>query len=111
MMTIINKKQFFQISVWKNLVFLILILQLAACVKKDPLQTATFKTNSGWGYTIAYKDKILIKQSIIPVINDTKSFATEDDALKVATLVKDKLKQKISPTVTEKDLILLKIKF
>ncbi|KAF2511977.1 DUF4907 domain-containing protein [Flavobacterium foetidum] len=110
-MMIINKKQFFPTSVWKNLAFLILILQFTACAKKDPLQTASFKTNSGWGYSIAYKGKILIKQSIIPVINETKSFATEEDALKVAVLVKEKLKQKISPTVTEKDLILLKIKF
>ncbi|GAA3728011.1 hypothetical protein GCM10022422_07360 [Flavobacterium ginsengisoli] len=74
------------------------------------MRTASFKTSSGWGYTIAYKEKVLIKQSVIPVISDTKSFKTEDDALKVADLVKQKLKQNLSPTVTKNELILLKIK-
>ncbi|HEY1195238.1 DUF4907 domain-containing protein [Flavobacterium sp.] len=74
------------------------------------MTSTTFKTNSGWGYTIAYKEKILIKQTIIPVISESKSFATESDALKVADLVKEKLKNNLSPTVTKNELILLKIK-
>ncbi|KFF06798.1 DUF4907 domain-containing protein [Flavobacterium reichenbachii] len=112
MTTIINtNKQFFWSTIQKNLVFLLLLLMFASCARKQALKAETFKTQSGWGYTIAYKNKILIKQSIIPVINDNKSFSTEDDALKVADLVVNKLNQNISPTVTKKDLILLKIKF
>ena len=88
-----------------------MLLFFVACTKKEVLTTAVFKTNSGWGYTIAYKEKVLIKQSVIPVISDNKSFETESDALKVADLVKQKLKQNLSPTVTKNDLILLKIKF
>lgn len=91
------------------ILFLILIF-FAACAKKEVLKTDTFKTNSGWGYTIAYKEKVLIKQSIIPVISDSKSFETETDALKVADLVKHKLEKNLSPTVTKNELILLKIK-
>ncbi|WP_433835296.1 DUF4907 domain-containing protein [Flavobacterium anhuiense] len=106
---IINNKQYFWSNIQKYLIFFILLLFIA-CSKKDALITASFKTNSGWGYTIAYKEKVLIKQSVIPVISDTKSFQTEDDALKVAGLVKQKLKQNLSPTVTKNELILLKIK-
>jgi predicted glutamine amidotransferase len=87
-----------------------MVLLFAACAKKETLKTETFQTKSGWGYSIAYKNKVIIKQSIIPVINDTKSFSTESDALKVADLVVKKLKQNISPTVTKNELILLKIK-
>jgi len=63
-----NSKQYF----WNNLqkyLIVFAILFFAACTKKESLTTASFKTDSGWGYTIAYKEKILIKQSIIPVIS------------------------------------------
>lgn len=111
MTTIINnEKQFFWSKIQKNLLLILLVLQFTACIKKDPFKTESFKTTSGWGYTIAFKNKIIIKQSIIPVISDTKSFTTEHDALKVAHLVVEKLNQNISPTVTKNDLILLKIK-
>ncbi|MFC0779403.1 DUF4907 domain-containing protein [Flavobacterium sp. HJSW_4] len=106
---IINNKQCFWSNIQKYLIVFVILL-LASCAKKETLTTASFKTNSGWGYTIAYKEKVLIKQSIIPVISDTKSFETKDDALKVADLVKQKLKQNLSPTVTKNELILLKIK-
>ncbi len=112
MMTIINlNKQFFWNKIQKNLPFLLIALLLTACKGKETLKIESFKTTSGWGYSIASNDKVLIKQSIIPVINETKSFSTEEDALKVGNLVIGKLNQNISPTVTKNDLILLKIKF
>ena len=107
---IINIKKFFWSNTQKNLIVFILLLLFSACAQKEALTARSFKTNSGWGYTIAYKEKVLIKQSIIPVISDTKSFQTESDALKVAGLVKQKIKQNLSPTVTKNELILLKIK-
>lgn len=110
-MTIINtKNKFFWGKIQKNLLFMMLLLLFVGCAKHQVFKTESFKTASGWGYTIAYKNKILIKQSIIPVISENKSFSTEEDALKVANLVVDKLNEKISPTVTKNDLILLKIK-
>jgi len=109
-MTINTKKQFFRAQIWKNLLLIILILLLAACTKSKTFKTEAFKTQSGWGYSIAYKNKMIIKQSIIPVLNDTKSFSNEDDALKVGNLVAQKLRNGISPSVTKNDLILLKIK-
>ncbi|UWY29908.1 DUF4907 domain-containing protein [Flavobacterium sp. TR2] len=109
-MMITNTQQFFWSTIQKNLIIFILLLLFASCAKKEALTAASFKTNSGWGYTIVYKEKILIKQSIIPVVSNAKSFETESDALKVAALVKQKLKQNLSPTVTKNELILLKIK-
>lgn len=110
MMMTINTKRFFRFNSRKIFLFMLLALQLTACTKRNTLQTETFKTPSGWGYSISYKDKIIIRQCIIPVINDSKSFSTEEDALKVANLVEKKLNRNISPTVTKNDLILLKIK-
>ncbi|RZJ50595.1 MAG: DUF4907 domain-containing protein [Flavobacterium sp.] len=108
---IINIERSFRIILRKNLLFILLVLQFAACSKNQVFKTETFQTTSGWGYSIVYKDKIIIKQSVIPVINDSKSFATEEDAHKLANLVVEKLQQNISPTVTKNELILLKIKF
>ena len=82
-----------------------------SCNEKSAFKIESFKTTTGWGYTIASNDRVLIKQSIIPVINQTKSFTTEEDALKVGKLVIEKLNKDLSPTVTKNDLILLKIKF
>ncbi|MBZ4041815.1 DUF4907 domain-containing protein [Flavobacterium hibisci] len=102
--------KFFRRLFWKNLLFILFFLQLTACTQKKALHAESIKTASGWGYTISHKDKIIIKQTIIPVISDAKSFNSEDDALKVAGLVIKKLSQNRSPSVTKNDLILLKIK-
>lgn len=110
MTMIINNKLFFWSNIQKNLLLLCLVLQMASCGKKEIYKTEIFQTNSGWGYSISYKDKIIIKQSIIPVISDNKSFSTEEDALKTAHLVVEKLSQNLSPTVNKNELILLKIK-
>ena len=109
-MIINTKKQFFWNKIQKNLLFLLLTLLLTSCNEKSTFKIESFKTTTGWGYTIATKDRVLIKQSIIPVINETKSFRTEKDALKVGNLVIEKLNKDLSPTVTKNDLILLKIK-
>lgn len=109
-MTIKNKKHFWT-KIQKCLILFVLLLSFISCTKKkDSLTAVAFRTNSGWGYTIAFKEKIFIKQTIIPAISENKSFATESDAKKVGELVKAKLKHRLSPGVTKKDLILLKIK-
>lgn len=105
-----QKIQFFWSKIQKNLLFILLVLLLAGCAKKQTFSLEPFQTTSGYGYTIAYKNKIIIKQSVIPVISNNKSFATEEDALKVGNLVVEKLNNQTSPTVTKNDLILLKIK-
>lgn len=110
-MMIIKPKNFSRSKIRANWLSFILLLQLTGCAQAETFETETFRTTSGWGYCITYKNKIIIKQAVIPVINESKSFSTEEDARKMAHLVAKKLHQMGSPTVTENDLILLKIKF
>ncbi|HJR99437.1 MAG TPA: DUF4907 domain-containing protein [Flavobacterium sp.] len=106
-----NKIQkYFSLSSSKKIVLLIGFLILISCNSKEGLRLESIKTATGWGYVIKNNDKIIIKQSIIPVIQNQKSFQSETEALKVGNLVLEKLKSKTSPTITKKDLILLSIK-
>lgn len=117
-MTTNTKTQFFRKNFRKNSLFntaILLILSsclclFLACNNTKELTLESLKTNNGWGYVIKNNDKIIIKQSIIPVIQTQKSFKNEEDALKVGNLVLEKLKARTSPTITKKDLILLSIK-
>lgn len=119
-MTTINfTNKFFRTKIRKNLSFvntkkrcfiLGTAFVLIACNKKENLNVQALKTSTGWGYYISNDKKIIIKQTVIPVISENKSFKTEAEALKVGNLVLQKLKNDLSPTVTKKDLFLLAIK-
>jgi uncharacterized phage protein gp47/JayE len=74
------------------------------------LSVNTIETPTGWGYTITQNDKIIIKQTIIPAVENNSSFKSKRDAMKVGELVLQKLINDLSPTVTKNDLILLSIK-
>jgi hypothetical protein len=120
MMMIINTdNKFFWENNQKNLSYILnlsLIILLVGiviytfCQKEQDLKTQSIKTTTGWGYLIKNHQKIIIKQTIIPVISNTKSFETEKEALDVGELVVKKLNSNNSPTITKNDLILLKIK-
>jgi hypothetical protein len=119
MMTTTNtKNQFFWANVQKNFLFttvkqvllISFLLLIFACNNKQGLTLESIKTPTGWGYVIKNNNKIIIKQSIIPVIESQKSFENEKEALEVGNLVLQKLKDKKSPTITKKDLISLSIK-
>lgn len=93
-----------------QIVALVLFTTLFIACNKQPNTTlASIKTPTGWGYTISHNDKIIIKQSIIPVIDKNVSFRSEKDALKVGQLVIEKLNNNLSPTITKNDLNLLSI--
>lgn len=118
-MMIINlTNRFFWAKVQKNpifankhtILFILCLFLFISCNRTESLKVQSLKTNSGWGYTISKDDKIIIKQTAIPVISDNKSFKTEEEALSVGNLVLQKLKDDLSPTVTKKDLFLLAIK-
>jgi hypothetical protein len=85
-------------------------LFLIFCQKEKKLNVHSIKVNNGWGYAITNNNRLIIKQMIIPVISEHKSFQTEQEAMAVGQLVTEKLDANLSPTITEKDLILLKIK-
>ena len=111
MMMIINSINaiFFAYYIRRYALLILLLAQLASCTKNENFQIKSIKTTSGWGYTIENRHKTIIKQTVIPVISDNKSFHSEEDALKVADLVVKKLSQNTSPSITKNDLILLKI--
>jgi hypothetical protein len=92
------------------IIFIIGLVLFIFCRKEQDLKIQSIKTANGWGYIIKTNDKIIIKQSIIPVISDFKSFKTEKEAIAVGQLVLQKLNSNNSPTITKNDLILLKIK-
>jgi hypothetical protein len=115
-MTINAKKAFFWAKIQKKhscffskTIAMVTLLVIIACNRKENYHVESIKTATGWGYTIANDEKIIIKQTIIPVINAHKSFTTEKDAIKTANLVIRKLEANLSPTITKKDLILLDI--
>lgn len=103
-------RKIFLLNTTKKYFLLIGFLTFFSCNSLQDFSLESIKTPSGWGYVIKNNDKIIIKQSIIPVIQNIKSFESETEALKVGNLVLDKLKQQTSPTITKKDLILLSIR-
>lgn len=113
-----TNSRFFWKKIQKNLsyplrlcliIFLIGLFVVTSCQKEQGLKIQSIKITNGWGYIITNNDKTLIKQTIIPVISEPKSFETEKEALAVGHLVLKKLKSNNSPTITKNDLILLKI--
>ena len=78
----------------------------AAMAKKGMvlINGSTFKTGNGWGYSITVDNKLFIKQDQIPAIQGNKSFASEEDAAKVAELVITKIAKNETPAVTKVEL-------
>jgi hypothetical protein len=94
-----------------RLILLIPILTLfLSCKNNEEYLVNAYKINEEWGYCILKNNKIIIKQTTIPTFSTSVRFKSKNDALKVGHLVIDRIKNKLSPTITKKDLILLKIK-
>ena len=104
------QKNFSLVNTKNKVLFLLGLFLFISCNKSENLNVQSLKTATGWGYCITNNEKIIIQQTIIPVISENKSFKTEEEALKVGNLVLQKLKDDLSPTVTKKDLFLLAVK-
>ena len=100
---------------------LILVFKIAfKSVKNDinppkPVETEytleTFQTGeNGWGYKIRKDNKLIIKQDLIPAIENRVAFKSEADAHKTGNLVIEKFKKNQLPTLSRSDLEQLKIK-
>ncbi|MDD3723082.1 MAG: DUF4907 domain-containing protein [Lutibacter sp.] len=92
-------------------IFTVLIITAILVVKLGGTATSTndykletFMVNNGWGYSILKKDKVIIKQDIIPGIQVKKPFATKKDAVIIGELMIEKLKNKKIPSITYKEL-------
>ena len=77
-----------------------------AIVNKDSMRIdgAPVKNAGGWGYQIMVDNKMFINQTNIPAIQGDKSFATAEDAAKVASLVISKIKNHQKPVILIEDL-------
>jgi hypothetical protein len=78
--------------------------------ESNPYYVETFKTaDGGWGYAVYKREKLIIKQDIIPTIQKSISFQSENDAKKTGMLVVDKLKNNQLPSVRPEELEQLNI--
>lgn len=75
-----------------------------ATVEKD-VRIATFQTEGGWGYDIFINDEKYIHQEHIPAVNGMHYFINENEALRIADVVVEKIHNNIMPpTITLEDL-------
>jgi hypothetical protein len=72
---------------------------------KGIFEITTLQTANGWSYQIRQNGKILVDQPTIPGRPGTAGFQSQEDAQKVAELVKSKLQAKVfPPSISEADL-------
>jgi hypothetical protein len=77
---------------------------------RNTYSVETFRTGeSGWGYSIKCGEKIVIKQDIIPAIQQSVPFHSENDAKKTANLVIHKLNLKKIPAISVNELDSLQV--
>lgn len=85
---------------------------LLSCEKKTGnLEVKIIKQNSGYGYQILKKHKILINQPFIPAIQGEKTFKNETDAQKTADLVVSKIHRYSLPRISIRELDSMKIEY
>lgn len=85
---------------------------LISCEKKNnSLEIKITKQNSGYGYQILKKQKIIINQPFVPAIQGNKNFKTETDARKTAALVVNKIDKYFLPKISIHELDSMKIEY
>ena len=72
---------------------------------KSTFEISTIQSANGWSYQIRQNGKLLVDQPTIPGRPGTAGFQRQEDAQKVAELVKSKLVAKVfPPSISEADL-------
>jgi hypothetical protein len=78
---------------------------LKAAKGAQKYEIITLLSANGWAYQIRQNGKLVIDQPTIPGRPGNLGFQTEEDAIKVAELVKAKLQAKVfPPSISEADL-------
>lgn len=108
----------------KNLILKLLILGFATtfCViivmvsvfnfkPNNKIKVEVYKVDNGFGYLLNENGKVLIKQNFIPAVPGKKAFCTIEDAKKTANIVKQKIVDKKSPTITINELKQLNLNY
>lgn len=79
---------------------LVVGLLLVQPAKKKIIGYTTFKTQSGWGYDILVKNKIIIHQENIPALAEDRGFTTQQQAYRAAGIVSEKLSSGKMPSLS-----------
>ena len=87
---------------------IVVLLSFAQSQKQqNALHSQTFQGQNGWGYDILMRDRILIHQDVIPVINTLRGFKNQSQAEKAAALVIKKIRMKQFPQLTKSEIQIL----
>lgn len=70
-----------------------------------PFTIKTFEVNDGWGYSVLIRDKEIIRQEMIPAVQQQSAFLNRKDAYTAAVLMIRKLKEKKTPGLTKNEMI------
>ncbi len=70
----------------------------------SPYHVKTIALEDGWGYSISYKRKALIRQEYLPAVQGNIRMENRWQARKLGKLVKEKLEEGQSPAVTLEEL-------
>ena len=85
--------------------FILLNQEISNSNKNDSdIKISIHEVKNGFGYSLSAHDKLMIKQDYIPALQKKHAFCTFKDAFDVAKLVKNKLLEKQSPTVSMSEL-------
>ncbi|WP_066218109.1 DUF4907 domain-containing protein [Formosa haliotis] len=98
----------------KKAILIVLVLSIVSAVgvlffslkneKISKYKANIYTVNSGYGYNISKDNKIVIKQEVIPAVQNNLTFCSESDAKTIANLVIEKLEHKTNPNITIKEL-------
>lgn len=70
-----------------------------------PFTIKTFEVNNGWGYSVLIRNKEIIRQEMIPAIQQQSAFLNQKDAYTAALLMIGKLKEKKTPGLTKNEMV------
>jgi hypothetical protein len=87
----------------------VLFLSLAHCQVNNKVNCRVIRVDNGWGYELYCRDKVIIHQEIIPVIEGKNPFLSRKDARKTGKLALQKWSKGGIPVITRQDLDSLKI--
>ncbi|NDV43801.1 DUF4907 domain-containing protein [Flagellimonas sediminis] len=75
------------------------------------LRKEIIKVENGYGYQIFSGEKLLVQQKFIPAVKGYQTFRSVKDAKKVANLIVEKIRNRISPQISVEELAELGVVF
>jgi hypothetical protein len=69
----------------------------------ERIRIVAFKSGDGWGYKLKIRDRIIIKQAFIPIIQGKKPFPDRHSAIKAGRIMRERLYKNVSPSLKPDD--------